>query len=99
MRAFEQALRQFNRHDFGGAKSAFEGLLSKFSDQAEIVARVRTYLANVTAEQLQSPRLGDDEAGYPPPSGHTVLACLHVVMDEEWNHHRYACRDLDALTR
>jgi len=45
VRAFEQALRQFNRHDFGGAKSAFEGLLSKFSDQAEIVARVRTYLA------------------------------------------------------
>ena len=45
VRAFEQALRQFNRHDFAGAKSAFEGLLSKFSDQAEIVARVRTYLA------------------------------------------------------
>ena len=45
VRAFEQALRQFNRHDFSGAKSAFEGLLSKFADQAEIVARVRTYLA------------------------------------------------------
>jgi len=45
VRAFEQALRQFNRHEFAGAKSAFEGLLSKFADQAEIVARTRTYLA------------------------------------------------------
>jgi predicted Zn-dependent protease len=45
VRAFEQALRQFNRHEFAGAKSAFEGLLSKFADQAEIVARARTYLA------------------------------------------------------
>lgn len=45
VRAFEQALRQFNRHEFAAAKSAFEGLLSKFADQAEIVARARTYLA------------------------------------------------------
>ena len=22
------------------------------------------------------------------------MACLHVVMDEEWNHHQYATRDL-----
>lgn len=45
VRAFEQALRQFNRQDFTGAKSAFEGLLTKFADQAEIGARARTYLA------------------------------------------------------
>ncbi len=45
VRAFEQALRQFNRHEFAGARSAFEGLLAKFADQAEIVARARTYLA------------------------------------------------------
>lgn len=45
VRAFEQALRQFNRQDFTAAKSAFAGLLTKFADQAEIGARVRTYLA------------------------------------------------------
>lgn len=45
VRAFEQALRLFNRHEFVSAKSAFESLLSKFAEQAEIVARVRTYLA------------------------------------------------------
>lgn len=45
VRAFEQALRVFNRQDFVAAKSAFHSLLDKFGDQADIVARVRTYLA------------------------------------------------------
>lgn len=45
VRAFEQALRVFNRQDFVAAKSAFDSLLDKFADQADIVARVRTYLA------------------------------------------------------
>ncbi|MEK6284987.1 MAG: tetratricopeptide repeat protein [Acidobacteriota bacterium] len=45
VRAFEQALRLFNRQDFATAKSTFVSLLSKFNDQAEIVSRVRTYLA------------------------------------------------------
>ena len=45
VRAFEQALRLFNRHDFSAAKSAFEKILIQFGDQAEIVARARTYLS------------------------------------------------------
>jgi tetratricopeptide repeat protein len=45
VRAFEQALRMFNRHDYGSAKSAFEGLQTKFGDEAEVVARARTYLS------------------------------------------------------
>jgi hypothetical protein len=27
-----------------------------------------------------------------------VLQCLHVVMDEEWNHHQYAERDLRIVS-
>jgi hypothetical protein len=41
-----------------------------------------------------------------PPStpGHpqvprTVLHCLHVILDEEWEHNRYAERDLDILVQ
>jgi len=45
VRAFEQALRFFNRHDYRQAKSAFEGLNTKFGDEAEVLARARTYLA------------------------------------------------------
>jgi tetratricopeptide repeat protein len=44
VRAFEHALRVFNRHNFDGAKTEFEGILEKFGEQAEVVARVRTYL-------------------------------------------------------
>lgn len=44
VKAFEAALKQFNRQDFGGAKSSFEVVLSKFGNEAEVTARVRTYL-------------------------------------------------------
>jgi len=62
------------------------------------IAEVRAYLSAVDPDELARPRRGDDDRGYPPPSTHTVLDCLHVVMDEEWNHHRYAARDLAILT-
>jgi tetratricopeptide (TPR) repeat protein len=38
-------LKLFNRHDLGSAKGAFESVLEKFGDQAEVLARARTYLA------------------------------------------------------
>lgn len=55
VRAFEQALKLFNRQEFATAKSAFVGLLGKFGDQAEIVARVRTYLAICEQRLARSP--------------------------------------------
>lgn len=27
----------------------------------------------------------------------TNLSCLHVILNEEWEHHRYAVRDLDVI--
>ena len=34
------------------------------------------------------------------PNGGTtsVMSCIHVVLGEEWEHNRYANRDLDVLT-
>jgi hypothetical protein len=26
-----------------------------------------------------------------------VLECLHVILNEEWEHNRYAVRDLESL--
>ena len=34
-----------------------------------------------------------------PTAPHSVLECLHVILDEEWEHSRYANRDLDVLVR
>ncbi len=57
VRAFEQALRSFNRQDFNTAKSAFLGVLGKFAEQAEIVARSRTYLAICEQRLARSPSM------------------------------------------
>jgi hypothetical protein len=32
-----------------------------------------------------------------PEHPETVLSCLHVILNEEWEHHRFAVRDLDAI--
>jgi DinB superfamily/Pentapeptide repeats (8 copies) len=77
------------------AAPTFEEVLAVRRQRAD---RVRDYLVSVTPAELTAPRRGNDDAGYPPPSDHTVVQCLHVVMDEEWWHHQYAIRDLDTLT-
>jgi hypothetical protein len=64
----------------------------------ERMAKVARYLATVTPDDLSNPRALNDDTGYPPAIEHTVLQCLHVVMDEEWNHHRYAERDLRIVS-
>jgi hypothetical protein len=61
--------------------------------RADHVAMVRDYLATVTPEQLVEPRSNP----WAPDHQETVLACLHVVLEEEWEHHRFAVRDLDAI--
>ena len=55
VKAFEQALRLFNRHDYAGAKEAFEGILSRFSDQADMVAPARTYIAICDQRMARTP--------------------------------------------
>ena len=57
------------------------------------VALVRDFLETVTAEDLAAPRRNPWAPEYPE----TTLACLHVVLEEEWEHHRYAVRDLDSI--
>lgn len=62
------------------------------------VALVRGYLAGVTAAELARRCDPNPAPGFPPTtSDHAVLDCLHVLLDEEWAHHRFAVRDLAAL--
>ncbi|NUU16920.1 DinB family protein [Cellulomonas humilata] len=61
--------------------------------RAERVAMVRDFLATVTPEELAAPRTNPWSPQYPE----TVLSCLHTILEEEWEHHRYAVRDLDAI--
>ena len=51
---------------------------------------VRDYLATVTDEVLAETRPNP----WAPEHRVQVLHCLHVILNEEWEHQRYAARDL-----
>ena len=57
------------------------------------VAMVRDFLATVTSDELATTRKNPWAPEYPE----TTRSCLHVILEEEWEHHRYAVRDLDTI--
>ncbi len=57
------------------------------------VSMVRDYLVAVTPDELATTRPNP----WAQDHHETVLSCLHVILEEEWEHHRYAVRDLDAI--
>ena len=57
------------------------------------VAMVRDFLAAVTPDELAAMRTNPHD----PDVQETTLSCLHVILEEEWEHHRFAVRDLDAI--
>jgi hypothetical protein len=54
---------------------------------------VRDFLGVATPESLAAKRSNP----WTPDHPETTLSCLHVILEEEWQHHRYAVRDLDAI--
>ena len=61
--------------------------------RAERLTMVREFIAGLTPEELATTRQNPHEPEYPE----TTLSCLHVILEEEWEHHRYAVRDLDSI--
>ncbi len=61
--------------------------------RADRVAKVRDFLATVTPSDLSGLR----RSPWDPDHEKTVLGCLNVILGEEWEHYRYAVRDLDVL--
>ena len=53
-------------------------------------------IAGADPAELERICVPPDDPGH-PRKPHTVLQCLHVVLNEEWQHHRYAIRDLGVL--
>jgi len=62
----------------------------------ERMDEVREVIAGATAEELERNSVPPGSPGH-PRKDHTVLQGLHVVLKEEWQHHRYAVRDLEVL--
>jgi hypothetical protein len=75
---------------FVTTKPSYDEVLEARADR---VAMVRDHLATITADMLPTPRKNPHAPQYPE----TVLSCLHVILEEEWEHHRYAVRDLDTI--
>jgi hypothetical protein len=83
--------------DDGLDMSIFTTVTPSYAEVLEVragrVAMVRDFLATVTSDELAAPRRSPWDEPYPQ----TTLSCLHVILEEEWEHHRYAVRDLDAI--
>jgi hypothetical protein len=83
--------------DDGLDMSVFAPVTPPYAEVLEVragrVAMVRDFLATVTSEVLAAARKNP----HSPDCPETVLSCLHVILEEEWEHHRYAVRDLDAI--
>jgi hypothetical protein len=83
-------LRHDTTDEEGTTPPPYDDVLAARADR---VALVRDYLATVTDEAL------DEEVQHPhePQRQVTARHCVHVVLEEEWEHLRFAVRDLDAL--
>jgi hypothetical protein len=77
--------------------SIFTTVAPSYAEVLEVragrVAMVRDFLATVTSDELAGTRRNPHD----PEGRETVLSCMHVILHEEWEHHRYAVRDLDAI--
>jgi hypothetical protein len=85
--------------EYGYDASVFTSGVPAYSEVLEAragrVAMVRGFLATLTP--------GDLEERHPnpwsPDREETTLSCLHVILAEEWEHLRFAVRDLDAIEK
>ena len=90
-------LAHASAEDDGLDMSIFTTVTPPYAEVLEVragrVAMVRDFLATVTADELATTRKNPWDEPYPQ----TTRSCLHVILEEEWEHHRYAVRDLDTI--
>ncbi|HET9999152.1 MAG TPA: DinB family protein [Nocardioides sp.] len=95
----EQPFHPLGLRDAGtdGDGSVFATETPSYADvlaaRADRVALVGAFLATVTADELEARRKNPHDPEFPE----TVRSCLHVILEEEWEHLRFAVRDLDAI--
>ncbi len=75
---------------FTTATPSYDEILEARADR---VAQVRDFLAAVTPDDLAAPRTNP----WAPQRPETTRSCLHVILEEEWEHHRFAVRDLAVV--
>ncbi len=80
----------YDGSEFSTREPSFQDVLAA---RGERQAMVRGYLAEVTSDELTTTRANP----HAPAHAETVLSCLRTILEEEWEHLRYAVRDLEVL--
>jgi hypothetical protein len=65
--------------------------------RADRMATAAAVIGGLTAESLAADTTPVAGTGWPPPVSFPVKECLLIVLNEEWEHRRYAERDLAVL--
>ncbi len=68
----------------------YDDVLAARADRA---AMVRDFLATISNEVLDQERRNPHN----PAEAETVRQCLHVILEESWEHLRFAVRDLQSI--
>lgn len=66
--------------------------------RSERGAVLRAYLDTLTDEEFHRELVSTPGLPWPPAASRSAKQCLQVIFNEEWAHHRFAVRDLDAMT-
>lgn len=74
----------------GSELPAYDDVLAACADRTMMV---RDFLATVTDPVLDEERRNPHD----PAGAETVRSCLHVILEESWEHLRFALRDLDTI--
>jgi hypothetical protein len=80
----------FDPDVFATEQPSYQEVLDARADRTRLVA---DFLATTTPELLAEPRPNP----HAPDYQETVLSCLHTILEEEWEHQRYAVRDLTRI--
>ena len=97
----EQPFHPIGLTDTGTQEDGFDQIFAtvtpSYAEVLEVragrLAMVRDFLATVTSDVLAAPRQNPHD----PAHRETTRSCLHVILHEEWEHQRFAVRDLDAI--
>lgn len=76
------------------ARPSLDAVLELRRDRMSTVRQVIDGLTEVSLDRHTEPVEGP---GWPEPRSYLMRECLLVILSEEWEHRRYAERDLDAL--
>ena len=87
-----------DQEEQGLDRAATPSLQEVLAVRGEQGAELERWLSAVTPGELSAPAPVPAGPGWPPYArGKSVLECVHVVLNEEWEHHSFCARDLDLL--